>query len=56
MKPQLVDPYAIIQFAGVSVEGSVQYETSDPVWNEQIVIEGDFPSMAEHIVLKLYDK
>jgi len=53
---ELVDPYAKIEFAGKTLESSVQYGTFDPIWNQQLVIPGDFPSMAEKIVVKIYDK
>ena len=55
-KKELVDPYAKFEFAGTILESSVKETTFDPIWNELLIIQGNFPSMAETIILKLYDK
>lgn len=50
-----MDPYAVVEFAGVKVESSVQECTFDPRWDEQLIIPGEFPSMAQKIVIRAYD-
>jgi Ca2+-dependent lipid-binding protein len=52
----LVDPYVKVEFAGKDLESSYIEGCFDPVWNELLILHGDFPSIAENLILKVYDK
>ena len=53
---ELVDPYVRVEFAGNKLESSYIEGSFDPIWNELLILHGDFPSIAENLILKLYDK
>ena len=53
---ELVDPYVVVEFAGKSLEGKFIEGSFDPIWNELMILQGDFPSIAENLILKVYDK
>ncbi|XP_074068175.1 fer-1-like protein 4 [Macrotis lagotis] len=51
----LVDPYIRVSFLGHQGETSVQSETTDPEWNEQLNFVELFPPLTSRIRLQLMD-
>ncbi|XP_044517518.1 fer-1-like protein 4 [Gracilinanus agilis] len=51
----LVDPYIRVSFLGQQGETSVQSETTDPEWNEQLNFMELFPPLTSRIRLQLMD-
>lgn len=45
-KKELVDPYAIFQFAGKEVKSSIKYNSDHPEWNEEMHIGLQVKSIA----------
>ena len=52
----LVDPYAVFEFAGTKIDSMIQHGTFDPTWNQKLVIKSHFPSMAENFVIRVMDR
>lgn len=50
-KKELVDPYAIFQFAGKEVKSSIKYNSDHPEWNEEMHIGLQVKSIALSVVL-----
>ncbi|XP_043482896.1 otoferlin-like isoform X2 [Leptopilina heterotoma] len=51
----LVDPYVLVSFAGLSGKTSVKRHSYAPVWNEQIVFTEMFPPLCQRIKFQLCD-
>ncbi|XP_077301198.1 ferlin family C2 domain-containing myoferlin misfire [Arctopsyche grandis] len=49
----LVDPYVQVCFAGLSGSTSVQNNSYNPVWNEQIIFTDMFPPLCQRIRVQL---
>ena len=54
MKKQ-VDPFIIAKFAGKRVKSSVKYTSNEPIFNEQLQLKFNFPSMCKKLKLDLRD-
>ncbi|CAH8518402.1 unnamed protein product, partial [Dicrocoelium dendriticum] len=52
---QFVDPYVEVNFAGKKLKTSTKYCTDHPEWNEEMVLNFQFPSMCEKIRITAYD-
>lgn len=50
-----IDPYIQVTFAGQQGETSVDSNTTNPVWNEQITFVEMFPPLARRIKIQLID-
>ncbi|TGZ59558.1 hypothetical protein CRM22_009034 [Opisthorchis felineus] len=50
-----VDPFVKVSFAGTTQSTSKKYGTDRPEWNEEIIINFQFPSMCDKVSLTLYD-
>ncbi|KAF6025306.1 hypothetical protein EB796_016391 [Bugula neritina] len=55
-KPDLVDPYVQVSFAGVMYKTSVKKGQCSPVWNEQLTFTEALPALCSTINIKLKDK
>ncbi|KAF8570721.1 hypothetical protein P879_06268 [Paragonimus westermani] len=51
----LVDPYVEVSFAGKKMRTSTKYANDHPEWNEEIVLNLQFPSMCEKLKFTVYD-
>lgn len=51
----LVDPYALVQFAGQKGKTSVQKSSYEPIWNEQIVFTEMFPPLCRRLKVQIRD-
>ncbi|XP_065176222.1 myoferlin-like isoform X2 [Sycon ciliatum] len=52
----LADPYVEVSFAGNKSETTAVYNCYNPVFNEQLNIGCQFPSMCDRVRLRLFDK
>ncbi|TPP66396.1 Dysferlin, partial [Fasciola gigantica] len=52
---EYVDPYVEFSFAGTKIKSSKKYETANPEWNEEIVLNHQFPSMCEKLKFTIFD-
>ena len=51
-----VDPYAIVSFAGKKVRTRVIYNSYSPIWNQELNIGVQVPTMCEQLMIKVMDK
>ncbi|CAM9619692.1 unnamed protein product [Lampetra fluviatilis] len=51
----LVDPYVQVSFAGQKGKTSVQNNSYEPVWNEQVVLTDIFPPLCRRMKLQIRD-
>ncbi|XP_069508332.1 fer-1-like protein 4 [Ambystoma mexicanum] len=54
-KKVFIDPYVQVSFAGQQGETSVENDTTEPVWNEQISFIEMFPPLAKRIKVQVLD-
>ncbi|RWS24122.1 Otoferlin-like protein, partial [Leptotrombidium deliense] len=55
VKKELINPYVIVSFAGLTAKTSVRKRTRNPVWNEKITFYELFPPLFQRIKLEIRD-
>ncbi|CAL8096634.1 unnamed protein product [Calicophoron daubneyi] len=50
-----VDPFLDAQFAGARLKTSTKYQSANPEWNEELVINYQFPSMCQSLKFTMWD-
>lgn len=51
-----VDPYVVVSFAGKKLKTNVIYNSYSPVWNQELNMGIQIPTMCEQLMLKVMDK
>ena len=51
-----VDPYVVVSFAGKKLKTNVIYNNYSPVWNQELNMGVQIPTMCEQLMLKVMDK
>lgn len=51
----LIDPYVLVQFAGLNGRTSTRKSCCNPIWNEQIVFTEMFPPLCQRIKIQVRD-
>ena len=51
-----VDPYVIVGFAGKKLKTKVVFNSYSPVWNQELNIGVQVPTMCERLSLHIMDK
>ena len=51
-----VDPYVVVSFAGKKLKTHVIYNSYSPVWNQELNMGIQIPTMCEQLMLKVMDK
>ncbi|KAJ6663116.1 hypothetical protein lerEdw1_010709 [Lerista edwardsae] len=52
----LVDPFVIVTFAGLMGRTTVQKNSADPVWHEQVVFKEMFPPLCRRVKIQVWDE
>ncbi|XP_066479336.1 fer-1-like protein 6 isoform X2 [Tiliqua scincoides] len=52
----LVDPFVVVTFAGQMGRTTVQKNSADPVWHEQVVFKEMFPPLCRRVKIQVWDE
>ncbi|XP_042320398.1 fer-1-like protein 6 [Sceloporus undulatus] len=52
----LVDPYVVVMFAGLMGRTTVQKNSANPVWHEQVVFKEMFPPLCRRVKIQVWDE
>ncbi|XP_070604365.1 fer-1-like protein 6 isoform X2 [Erythrolamprus reginae] len=52
----LVDPFVVVMFAGQRGRTTVQKNSADPMWHEQVVFKEMFPPLCRRVKIQVWDE
>ncbi|RWS04688.1 otoferlin-like isoform X2, partial [Dinothrombium tinctorium] len=55
LEKQIINPFVVVSFAGLTVKTKVCKENRNPVWNEQIIFYELFPPLFQKIKIEIRD-